>query len=310
MAEATPPTPATPSTSCPVCAADEGRRYCEKHGAVYLRCPRCSHVYLETFPTEEELTELYATRKSPHGSEAKAAWDFSDAKYRFFYRPILQTAEELNGVGRLLDVGCSNGAFLHAAGRSGWEATGVELETHSFEVARARGLRVHNQDLASCSFPDESFDVVTMWQLIEHLRAPRELLAEIRRVLRPNGVLALSTPNVDSIGWWLLKQEWKAVEPEVHLHLFSSSSLERAVEDAGFRVAKLQTLDVKPNTIGQWVRSLRPSAARKAQPSVAQFTASRSPRQLAMSFLALRAVNRVLSAFDGGEDIYGYFRKR
>lgn len=296
-----------PAPNCPVCRRGRSETFCRKSGKEYRQCSNCTHVFLTTPPESEDITKYYSDRTSHHSSTTKQQWDYSEAKFDNFYMPLLKRIERLSNGKQILDVGCSNGAFLKAAERRGWSAEGLELETSSYQVALQNGLHVRNEDLVSCAFPDQAFDIVTMWQLIEHLSAPREFITEIKRILRPGGLLVISTPNVQSIAWKLLREQWGAVEPEVHLHLFTVKSLKYLIQDVGFETKAIETLDIKPSTLKKALLRSQSGLAKSKSISVAEFASKRTSAQIGLVFRVLGMANFVLKPLGLGEDIYGYF---
>jgi len=95
-------------------------------------------------------------------------------------------------------------------------------------------LELHHGDLASVGFPSETFDAVTLSHVIEHVPDPLALLREVRRILKPTGRLALTTPNNASLGHQLFAAKWFGLDPPRHLHIFSPPSLEKLARSAGF----------------------------------------------------------------------------
>ncbi len=275
----------------------------------YLICRSCQHVSVENPLSEEDLSAYYRSRDSHHTSEVKIAWDYSESKRSLVYRPLLDSIGSLTPPGRLLDIGCSNGSFVSAACGAGWEGCGVELETKSYELARARGVNVYNAELSELAFPADSFSAITMWQVIEHLHSPRSLIAEIARILKPGGILALSTPNVKGIGWRLLRSEWGAVEPQVHLHLFNPTGLARLIGDCGLETQLLRTLDIQPATLRHLLRKAKRDRADRSSNSVAVMADSLAESRIRLIFRLRRWVNVPLNALGLGEDIYGFFAK-
>ena len=137
--------------------------------------------------------------ETPFYMSNKLAQDPDDEPLKTFARGLSGLAR-LRGPGRLLDVGCSYGAFLMAAQRAGWEAHGVELsETTARYAIEARKLSVFQGTVAAASFPDGHFDAVTLWDVLEHLDDPISTLCEIARILKPGGVLLAFTINQASL---------------------------------------------------------------------------------------------------------------
>lgn len=295
--------------TCVVCGSSQSELFCRKNGLAYRVCRSCRHVYVEAMPGHDEVLEGYKSRQSHHNSELKEKWDYSSIKDELVYRPLLEKIERLTRTGRLLDIGCSNGSFVCAANRRGWDGCGIELEPGSRDLARRHGVEVYDKELAALAFSDNSFSAVTIWQVIEHVRDPMPLVAEIARVLEPGGILALSTPNVGSIGRWLLREDWGAVEPQVHLHLFRPDGLSRLVNACGLETRSIRTLDVQPATVKRVLRKLKRGAAPETRNSVAAMADSLSEAKVRFVFSARRWLNVPLNMSGLGEDIYGFFTK-
>jgi 2-polyprenyl-3-methyl-5-hydroxy-6-metoxy-1,4-benzoquinol methylase len=133
---------------------------------------------------------------------------------------------------RLLDVGCSVGATLLAARQRGWDAVGVDVSRDAIRFCRGYGLRCQTVDNFDLPFPDQSFDVVTAWHVIEHVEDVRETLSEWRRVLRPGGLLAMETPDASSPLVRRRGTKYRRFWAPEHTYTFSPDNLGRFVEDA------------------------------------------------------------------------------
>ena len=142
--------------------------------------------------------------------------------------------------------------------------------------------------------------------ILTHYRNHGHALA---RGLEPGGILALSTPNVGSIGWWLLREDWGAVEPQVHLHLFRPDGLSRLVNACGLETRSIQMLDIQPATVKRVLRKLKRGATPEARNSVAAMADSLSEAKVRFVFGARRWLNVPLNMWGLGEDIYGFFTK-
>jgi 2-polyprenyl-3-methyl-5-hydroxy-6-metoxy-1,4-benzoquinol methylase len=145
--------------------------------------------------------------------------------------------------GSVLDIGCGTGEFLYEMQRRGWRTTGVEKDPGAVSFARKRyGLSVHDVELAACGFADHSFDVVTMWHVLEHMRAPMAVLREIGRVLKHDGRLIVALPNIGSkdAGYYLA--HWVALDTPRHVSHFTRSTLKKACHDVGLTICSLQQL--------------------------------------------------------------------
>jgi 2-polyprenyl-3-methyl-5-hydroxy-6-metoxy-1,4-benzoquinol methylase len=159
------------------------------------------------------------------------------------FRRHLEPLERLTGPAngrRLLDVGCHIGVFLEIAAERGWDAWGVEPSHWAAEQARRRGLNVKTGTLSEAGFADHSFDVVTLWDVIEHLSDPRGELEKVNRVLKPGGLLCIHTMDIESPLARLMGRRWPWFM-EMHLYYFSRATLSAFLMKTGFQVIRSQT---------------------------------------------------------------------
>jgi SAM-dependent methyltransferase len=296
-------------TACLICDSLHSTLFCLKNQHAYLCCQQCGHVYVKERLNDAQIVSLYAQRTSHHGSSIKEQWDYSEVKRKYVYEPLLKRIESLTPVGRLLDIGCSNGSFISTAKYHGWQEYGLELEDSSYQVAKKHEVNVSNQELGKQHFPDNHFSAVTMWQLIEHLANPKEMIREIYRIIKPGGILVVSTPNIKSIAWYLLKEEWGAVEPMVHLNLFNLAGMRRIMQDCGFKTQLIFTTDLKPSTVKQVVRKIKREQREPQYQSIANLANTISEKKMKALLTFRHLINLPLRLLDWGEDIYGYFRK-
>lgn len=145
---------------------------------------------------------------------------------------------------RLIDVGCSRGHFVAAAVDAGCDAEGIEPAPHVAAAARASGLRVREGLLEQAQFPEGSFDVVTMFEVIEHLRDPIPLMRECRRILKPAGILCLSTGNARSWTAAAMGARWDYFQIECdagHISFYNPGSMALLAARTGFGIEALNT---------------------------------------------------------------------
>jgi 2-polyprenyl-3-methyl-5-hydroxy-6-metoxy-1,4-benzoquinol methylase len=141
--------------------------------------------------------------------------------------------------GRLLDIGCGDGTMLEQAMSLGWSAEGVDFDSKAVDNARNKGLEVHLGAVEELNLPDDSFDLILMSHLIEHVHDPIGLLRECRRLLAPGGKLIVATPNAESLGHAKFGANWLLLHAPRHLYLFNSANLAVMTRKAGFK--KIQT---------------------------------------------------------------------
>lgn len=155
--------------------------------------------------------------------------------------------------GKLLDVGCGSGEWIEQFGKMGWKAQGLDFDRDAVRFATANGLVVALGTLEEQKFPSDTFDAITLNHVIEHVPDPMALLRECLRVLKPGGTMALATPNGNSLGHTLFKQNWRGLEPPRHLQIFTPDAMDRCLQSCGFRNIRVRTYNSKY----VWAQSFR-----------------------------------------------------
>jgi 2-polyprenyl-3-methyl-5-hydroxy-6-metoxy-1,4-benzoquinol methylase len=208
-----------------------------------VRCACCGLVYLSPRPTPEDIGQYY-----PEGYDPYMLQRLDDMppllrwSVRYGLRKRCRLVRRYRARGRLLDVGCATGQFLaEMAAFSGWEVTGVEPSESAAEFAQVYGFPVHQGDLTSAHFPQGTFDIVTLWDVFEHLQDPLAMLAEVRRILAPDGVLIMRTPSLDSWDARVFGPYWAGLDSPRHLAIFSRHTAMRILDEAGFRLRRFHT---------------------------------------------------------------------
>lgn len=155
--------------------------------------------------------------------------------------------------GSLLDIGSGTGWFLENMQRLGWNVRGLDIDETSAEKVRKRGIPVDLGFLEDQPYLDESFDVITMAHVIEHLHDPMNALAICLRILKPGGSFVILTPNIESLGHDIFQASWQPLEAPRHLNIFSVGSMQFALEKTGFQIERLDTLNDIASSV--WIKS-------------------------------------------------------
>jgi 2-polyprenyl-3-methyl-5-hydroxy-6-metoxy-1,4-benzoquinol methylase len=209
-----------------------------------VECRRCGLVYVTPRLPPERLHEMYQEEywTSDRAREFGYTAYLADADlYRRTYRRRLPVITRRRPApGRVLDVGCAAGFFLAVMREEGWETCGVELSERMVRYATTElGLPdVRHGDLLSVELSAGSFDVVTLWDVVEHLEDPAAHLAEARRVLRDDGLLVIETQNVASLFARLLGRRWQHYKHEEHLFHFDPKSIRQLLDEQGFTIVE------------------------------------------------------------------------
>jgi SAM-dependent methyltransferase len=223
-----------------------------------LRCRTCRHLFTEHFPPDSALVAIYAR----YGEQRPSL----GATPVFLQKRARALASSLECYGtrrRMLDVGFGAGTMLRAFAERSWQAYGIEASQAAVQQARDAGLgHVSQGDFLAAPFSDGFFDVLVMTELIEHLPDPRPFLQQARRLLRPGGVLYLTTPHGNGLSARVLGLAWSVVAPPEHLNLFSVASLRTLLAQAGFAPARWNVEGGNPLELLHHLRARKSGEAR------------------------------------------------
>jgi SAM-dependent methyltransferase len=198
------------------------------------RCRACGLHYLSPRPTSTEILEAYSAGDD-HAYVSQMA-----ARERTFADAVVQIEKLLPGRGRILDVGTAAGAFLCAAQRREWQVEGCEPNQWLARWGSRRyGIPIRTGELFDHSFPPQSFDVVTLWDVIEHTPDPARVIRTANELIKPGGLLIINYPD---IGSWLaraLGRRWPFLS-SVHLYYFTRETMKSLLERHGFEVIMMR----------------------------------------------------------------------
>ncbi len=201
-----------------------------------VRCLGCSLVYLNPRPSPDRIGFYYPPNYQANMLSLLAKGE-TNLIARLGFGMVRRRRTPRAKGGRLLDIGCSNGAYLAAMREEGWDVEGVEFDRDAAEYARnSRHLKV-TEGAAEDALRERaanSFDVVTMWHVLEHAFHPAAALKQIHRVLKPGGVLMLEVPNYASPLASLFNRYWFPMDIPRHLYQFTPTTLKTMLAKAGF----------------------------------------------------------------------------
>ena len=216
-------------------------------------CGVCGHQFIQPTPQPAFLKAFYESYMSwaKDGFYRERSREEIPASFREHYGGWLKRVHAINGGGSLLDVGTGLGMFLRRAREHGFEVAGVEPNGEAVKFIQEHyGINVHNCLLEELD-ASHAYDVVTMWDLLEHLADPHTAIRSIHGMLRPGGLVALETPARDSFIHWLVKGAYRASGGRVrkplfrvyglhHLQYFSEESMRNFLAHNGFEIVEIQ----------------------------------------------------------------------
>src|SRR6267378_2623329 len=212
------------------------RDFITGHDFKVAQCAECGFAVTHPQPGAQDMAAYYPNgyygatedRRFPHIVEK-----LQNALYTLRVREVEAVANKEPG--RVLDVGCGRGVLLQEFRHRGWEVQGTELSEAAASYARQTlKIPVEIGDLEAIGFPPNYFDAFTLWHVLEHVANPRALLAEIHRILKPDGVLLVAVPNFGSLEARISKDKWFHLDVPRHVTHFSRATLEQALYESGF----------------------------------------------------------------------------
>lgn len=228
---------------CIVCDSLDCCFYKEEYSYKVFLCRDCDVLFVFPHPDPRQIEEVYM--RSEYSPENVAYWEKRGR--RTFIR-LLQKLELLRHSGTLLDVGCGYGLFLKYARERGWKVYGVDICKEECRYAVDKlGLDVFNGTLFDASYPDKYFDVITLWNVLEHVPDPVSLLKECCRIMKEGGLLLLRVPNMAL--HWRIRFIWERMgktllNPPQHLYGFGPKNLDLLLQRVGFSSREITNADI------------------------------------------------------------------
>ncbi|WP_420266341.1 class I SAM-dependent methyltransferase [Candidatus Magnetominusculus dajiuhuensis] len=228
--------------NCNICTADDTRPVVSQNGYDIVQCKHCGLVYVNPRPEADVLSRLYDGYHQRNGKDIHS-WS---VLMKLIYKECADTLTQVFPRGAdVLDIGCGYGHFVSVMSGLGFRASGIDPSANEVSAALQNGLDVRLSTVEDISFGENSFDAVTMFYVLEHLRDPLYALKRAFHILRPNGLLILrvphTTPIVRALSAFNIKNN--LYDAPFHLYDFSPETLRRILALAGF-----QSILITPGT--------------------------------------------------------------
>lgn len=226
--------------ACDNCGSRDAKPKWRRDGYDIVECGACGLVYVAQNVSRETLDEYYGSAYySGNGTAYDGYLERAESR-KHHYRSMLPALKKHlanpNGKVRVLDVGCAAGYFLEVAQEAGWRAQGVELSPYMSSYARdERGLDVQTGTIEEANLPLDEFDLITMWDVIEHVQNPSQVLQRASDLLKPGGLLVLATGDVAGVTARIYGEKWNLIAPPGHLFYFSRRSLNTLLDKANLK---------------------------------------------------------------------------
>jgi 2-polyprenyl-3-methyl-5-hydroxy-6-metoxy-1,4-benzoquinol methylase len=218
--------------TCIICDSADIKDMSGYEEAFLCKCSKCSFVFSKRIPTLEELIKHY---------EGYGRNDFlSDITIKR-YHELLDEFEKVRKTNRILDIGCGIGYFLEVAKKRGWEVYGTEFTAKAIEICEEKGIKMHQGALNPENYPTDFFDIITSFEVIEHINTPQIEIKNIHKILRKEGYFYVTTPNFNSLLRYHLKGKYNVIGWPEHLSYYTPKTINFLLTNNGFKKKWIKT---------------------------------------------------------------------
>lgn len=231
------------SISCRLCGSHSHLFLFQKGHSHICRCRKCRLIFTAQTLNLGQIRNYYS-KDYFLGSEKKLGYyDYfaEEEIIRLNSQVRIKKLKEITRRRNLLEVGCAAGFFLDEARKAGFQVSGVEISNFMAQYARKKlRLEVKNSPLSADAFTKKKFDVIALWDTIEHLNDPVKVLKEAYKLLRSNGILVLSTGNAGSFFAKISGRHWHLYTPPQHLSFFDKSTIATLLFKSNFETFRIE----------------------------------------------------------------------
>ncbi len=221
--------------TCLLCQREQLRKLPGYEKDHLCKCQACGFVFSKVIPTEQELMNHY----NGYGRN-----DYLSPITVKRYEELLEKFEPFRQTNRILDWGCGIGYFLEVAKRKGWDVHGTEFTDDAVRICRDKGIKVYQGALDKVNLPDGYFDIITSFEVIEHIYNPITEIGKLDRLLRHGGLMYHTTPNFNSLLRYYLKGDYNVISYPEHLSYYTPKTISKLFESLGYRKRFIKTTGI------------------------------------------------------------------
>jgi SAM-dependent methyltransferase len=296
-------------TSCPICGEIKKKHFLKvkdhKEEAEFnlVQCLSCQLVSLENFPDKELLDKYYSDDYHYKVKEDGLVGFMENNLNRAMHKKHLRIIEKYVKTGKILDLGCGSGYFLTLAKEKKWIPFGVEMSEYASQFAKKRSIPIINKIITEVTFPKEEFDVISMFNVLEHMNELNTVLKKNHRWLKKDGILVVEVPNLDSFQMKVFKEKWIHLDVPRHIFHFKKKSFNKLVQKNGFKIIKEYSLPFSSHEVAGWLHSLKQSIIRKNKKKVIELKKEiesdemKKKKSLSIKILMVVLISQILRLF-------------
>ncbi len=234
-----------------------------------VECESCGFKFTNPRPEEKDLGRYYKSEDYVSHSNTKKG--FINSTYQLVRKYTLlkklQLISKYFKTGKILDIGCGTGEFLNTCKSAKWDTFGIEPDPDARQMAiKNYDLNVKEEEELK-SFPDASFDIISMWHVLEHVPKLNERIADLKRLIKPNGIIIIAVPNCNSLDAKIYKEQWAAYDVPRHLYHFTPKDIESV-----FKKHQLNTFKILPMIFDSFYVSMLSEKIKTGQTNILRST--------------------------------------
>ena len=290
--------------SCLICDSTDLKPLDGYEKTYLCQCKSCGFVFSERIPTESQLIKHY---------EGYGRNDYLSPITIKRYNELLDEFERYRKSNRILDVGCGVGYFLQVAKERGWEIYGTEYTDKAIEICEAKGASMKQGVLNADNYPSGYFDIITSFEVLEHINNPQEELHSFNKILRKGGLVYFTTPNFNSLLRYRLKSYYDIITYPEHLSYYTPSTIKKVFKRTGFSSLKVLTTGISLTRLKRG----KASKSGSDKPKEKLISESSSDEKLRLEIeekkhlqVVKKIINKTLTVFGVGDSLKGYFIKK
>lgn len=217
---------------CLICSSDNLKKMDNYLEGNMFSCHKCNFVFASKIPTEEDLIKHY---------EGYGRNDYLSPVTVNRYHEILDTFEKYRKTNNLIDVGCGIGLFAEVAIKRGWNVYGTEYTDEAIAINENKGIKMKQGKLNPLNYEPNFFDIITSFEVIEHINNPIEEINNFHNILREGGLVYITTPNFNSLSRYILGNKWTVISYPEHLSYYTAKTLHKLMKKINFKKSNVQT---------------------------------------------------------------------
>ena len=290
-------------SKCLLCNSKDLLELKNYQNAYLVKCQKCNFVFGKRIPETSELIAHY--QKYQRGGEISAITIKR-------YEELLDTFEKYRKTNRILDIGCGDGYFLEVAKKRGWQTFGTEYTDEAIATCSNKGITIHQGILNPSNYTENDFDVITSFEVIEHINNPQREIKNIREILRVGGLFYFTTPNFNSISRLVLKENWNVIEYPEHLSYYTTKTINAFFQINNFRKIKLSTTGISIKRVKKSIfpkKIIEQNNNFSSGLDIDQKFRNKIEKNIFLK-VGKASVNLVLMFFQIGDSIKGFYIKR